>query len=198
MRLISIYLILLAIISASCETPVNQSIDLPPQVAALHLSGKHTSSPSDAIAILKQTPPLRDPVLSGELSRLFHWLSKEAEHGTWILGESKNPREMFCHELSQCVSDRVLSWRNTDALSLSADLSIYQMMITSNIGMLHARAGDQNRVYHDHLVTLFKSSNGAISVFDPILMPDAGLHPLSDLLNRLERPESLQFSIVRR
>jgi hypothetical protein len=198
MRLISIYLILLAFISASCETPVNQSIDLPPQVAALHLSGKHTSSPSDAIAILKQTPPLRDPVLSGELSRLFHWLSKEAEHGTWILGESKNPREMFCHELSQCVSDRVLSWRNTDALSLSADLSIYQMMITSNIGMLHARAGDQNREYHDHLVTLFKSSNGAISVFDPILMPDAGLHPLSDLLNRLERPESLQFSIVRR
>lgn len=191
-------LISLAFFASACETPVNQSIDLPPQVAALHLSGKHTSSPSDAIAILKQTPPLRDPVLSGELSRLFHWLSKEAEHGTWILGESRNPREMLCHELSQCVSDRVLSWRNTDALSLSADLSIYQMMITSNTGMVHALAGDQNRVFYDHQVTLFKSSNGAISVFDPILMPDGGLHPISDLLNRLERPESLQFSIVRR
>jgi hypothetical protein len=72
------------------------------------------------------------------------------------------------------------------------------MIITSPRGSLHARAGDQSKVFYYHQTTLFKSANGEISVFDPILMPDARLHPLSDLLNRLEQPESLQYSIVRR
>jgi hypothetical protein len=191
-------LIILAFLVSACETPVNQTIDLNARSAAFHLNGVQTSSPAQAIAILKQTPSLRDPILSSSLSKQYHWLTKEAEHGTWVLGESKQPREMFCHELCQCVSDRVLRWRNAGAIPLSADLSIYQMMITSPTGMVHALAGDQNQVFYDHQVTLFKSSNGAISVFDPILMPDAALHPLSDLLNRLERPESLNYSVVRR
>lgn|GEM_PF-5779632 len=198
MQATSILLISLAFFTTSCEAPLNQAIDLSAQTAAFHLNGQHALSPAQAIAILKQTPPLRDPILSNDLSKQYHWLTREAEHGAWALEDRVTQNEVFCHELCQCVSDRVLIWRNAGAIALSADLSIYQMMITSPTGMLHVRAGDQNRVFYYHQVTLFKSSTGAISVFDPILMPDAGLHPLSDLLNRLEGPESLNYSIVRR
>ena len=190
-------LFLLAFITA-CEAPVNQSIDLTVESAAFHLRGVQVSSSVAAIASLRQTPPLRDPVLSSELSKQFHWLEKDAEHDSWILGVYASPREMFCHESSECVADRVISWRNLGAITVSPSLSLYQMMILSPRGTFHARAGDQDRVLYSHQTTLFKSPKGEIAVFDPILMPDGRLHPLSDLLNRLESPESLQFSIVRR
>jgi hypothetical protein len=92
----------------------------------------------------------------------------------------------------------VISWRNIGAITVSPSLSLYQMMITSPRGTFHARAGDQDRVLYSHQVSIFRSLKGEISVFDPILMPDARLHSLSDLLNRLENPAGLQFSIVRR
>jgi hypothetical protein len=92
----------------------------------------------------------------------------------------------------------VISWRNLGAITVSPSLSLYQMMILSPRGTFNARAGDQDRVLYSHQVSIFRSPKGEISVFDPILMPDARLHSLSDLLNRLENPAGLQFSIVRR
>jgi len=177
---------------------VNHPIDLTVESAAFHLRGVQASSSVAAITALRETPPLRDPVLSSELSKQFHWLEKDAEHDSWILGVYATPREMLCHESSECISDRVISWRYIGAITVSPSLSLYQMMILSPRGTFHARAGDQDRVLYSHQVSIFRSPKGEISVFDPILMPDARLHPLSDLLNRLESPESLQFSIVRR
>jgi hypothetical protein len=190
-------LFLLAFITA-CDTPTNQPIDLTVESAAFHLRGVQASSSVAAITALRETPPLRDPVLSSELSKQFHWLEKDAEHDSWILGVYASPREMFCHESSECVADRVVSWRNLGAITVSPSLSLYQIMITSHRGTFQARAGDQDRVLYSHQVSIFRSPKGEISVFDPILMPDARLHSLSDLLNRLENPAGLQFSIVRR
>ncbi len=177
---------------------MNQSIDVGAESAAFYLSGTHPASTAAAIETLRRTPALKDPILSADLSKQYHWLEKEAEHGEWVLAESSTPQEIFCFQKADCILDRVLAWRNSGAIAIAPSISIYQMLITSPRGYVRARAGDQSRAFHYHQVTLFKSPDGKISVFDPILMPDAGLHPLSDLLNRLESPESLQFSIVRR
>jgi hypothetical protein len=192
------YLFLLAFLASACETPVNQSIDLGAESAAFYLSGTYPASPAAAIETLRRTPVLRDPILSADLSKQYHWLEKEAEHGEWVLGESPTPQEIFCFQKADCILDRVLAWRSSGAIAIATTISIYQMLITNPRGYVRARAGDQPRSFHYHQVTLFKSSDGKLSVFDPILMPDAGLHPLSDLLNRLEEPASLQYSIVRR
>ena len=187
-----------ALYLAACDTPVNQKIDLSPEAALFHLSGERVSTRPQALERLKTVEMAELPQVDRKLRTLFRTLENSKKHGAWVLEDRVFRDEVFCHELCQCVSNEAVAWVKNGALRLPFGVSIYQLVITSRRGILTAHLGDQARAFHYHQTTLLKDPQNRVSVYDPILFFDSGLHSLKELLSKIDLDDTLQFAVIHR